>query len=58
MHEFVCNMSLCCVGMHVWSIEMVDIRGEGQVETCHADGLGVVKDGHEAWIEGPRWLED
>jgi hypothetical protein len=28
-------------------------RGEGQVGTCRADGLGAVKDGHEAWTEGP-----
>jgi hypothetical protein len=28
-------------------------RGEGKVETCRADGPGVVKDGREAWIEGP-----
>ena len=28
-------------------------RGEGQVGMCHADGLGAVKDGHEAWTEGP-----
>ena len=28
-------------------------RGEGQVGTCRADGLGAVKDGREAWTEGP-----
>jgi hypothetical protein len=28
-------------------------RGEGQVGTCHADGPGAVKDGREAWTEGP-----
>ena len=28
-------------------------RGEGQVGTCRADGPGVVKDGREAWTEGP-----
>jgi hypothetical protein len=28
-------------------------RGEGQVGTCRVDGLGAVKDGHEAWTEGP-----
>jgi hypothetical protein len=28
-------------------------RDEGQVETCCADGLGAVKDGREAWTEGP-----
>jgi hypothetical protein len=27
-------------------------RGEGQVETCHADGLRMVKDEREAWTEG------
>ena len=26
---------------------------EGQVGTCRADGLGVVKDEREAWTEGP-----
>ena len=38
----------------MWSIETVDGYGEGQVETCHANGPGTVKDGSEAWIEGPR----
>ena len=28
-------------------------RGEGKVGTCRADGPGAVKDGREAWIEGP-----
>ena len=28
-------------------------RGEGQVGTCHADGLTAVKDGREAWTERP-----
>ena len=28
-------------------------RDEGQVGTCRADGLGAVKDGGEAWTEGP-----
>jgi len=28
-------------------------QGEGQVGTCRADGLGAVKDGREAWTEGP-----
>jgi hypothetical protein len=27
-------------------------QGEGQVETCCADGSGAVKDGREAWTEG------
>jgi hypothetical protein len=49
----MCGMSLgmYCVGMELegggrW-------QGEGQVETCHADGPGVVKGGCEAWTEGP-----
>jgi len=28
-------------------------QGEGQVETCRADGLGAVKGGCEAWTNGP-----
>jgi len=28
-------------------------RGEGQVGTYRADGPGVVKNGREAWTEGP-----
>ena len=28
-------------------------RGEGQVETCRADGPRAVKDGREAWTEEP-----
>ena len=47
-------MSLGCVGVQVWSTETVDDYGEGQVETCHADGLGAVKDGREARTEGPK----
>jgi hypothetical protein len=27
-------------------------QGKGQVETCRADGPGVVKGGREAWTEG------
>jgi hypothetical protein len=42
---------LCCAGVELegggrW-------RGEGQLETCRAEGPAVVKDGHEAWTEGP-----
>jgi len=29
-------------------------RGEGQVETCRADGPGAVKGGREAWTDGPE----
>jgi hypothetical protein len=45
------SLGLCCVD--------VELRGsgrrrdEGQVETCRADGPGVVKSGREAWTEGP-----
>ena len=28
-------------------------REEDQVEMCRADGCGVVKDGREAWTDGP-----
>jgi hypothetical protein len=28
-------------------------RGKGQVETCRANGLGVIKGEREAWTEGP-----
>jgi hypothetical protein len=28
-------------------------RGEGQVGMCRTDGPGAVKDGREAWTEGP-----
>jgi hypothetical protein len=28
-------------------------RDEGQVGTYRADGPRVIKDGHEAWTEGP-----
>jgi hypothetical protein len=51
-------MSLSCVGVQVWSTEIVDRHGEGQVETWRVDGLRVVKDGHKAWTKGPRWPED
>jgi hypothetical protein len=44
------SLGLCCAGVELggggrrW--------GEGQVETCRADGPRVVKGGREAWIEG------
>jgi len=41
-------MSLGCVGVQVWSTEMVDRHGEGQVEMCRVDGLGAVKDERKA----------
>jgi hypothetical protein len=37
---------------------MVDEHREGQLETCRANGLGVVKNGHEVWTKGPRSQED
>jgi hypothetical protein len=42
-------MSTCaiCLDMQVWSTEMVDYYGEGQVKTCHADTVGAVKDERE-----------
>ena len=51
-------MSLDTVSVQVWSIDTVDGNEEGQVERCHADELGVVKDRCEAWTEGPRRPED
>ena len=46
------SLGLWCAGVELggggWR------RGEGQVETCHDDGLGAVKNEREAWIEGPR----
>jgi hypothetical protein len=55
----VCATCFGCVGVHVWSKEMVDGHGEGQVETYPADGLGVVMDGHEAWTDEPTsWPKD
>jgi len=43
-----------CVLDVVWTIETADGHGEGQVETCCADGLGAVKDEHEAL---DRWTK-
>ena len=51
-------MSLGCVGVQVWSTEMVDRHVEGQIEMGRTNGVGVVKDGREVWTEGPRWPED
>jgi hypothetical protein len=36
------------------STETVERHREGQVETCHVDGLIGVKDGRETWTERPR----
>jgi hypothetical protein len=49
---------LCNISLSLWCIS-VELgsggrwRGEGQVGTCRANGLGAVKDGREAWTEGP-----
>jgi hypothetical protein len=44
-------LALCCTGVKLRGGGRR--RGEGQVETCRADGLGAVKGGREAWTEGP-----
>ena len=49
----LCNIYL---GLRCASVELGDSgrrRGEGQVGTYRADGPGVVKNGREAWTEGP-----
>ena len=45
------SLGLWCVGVKFGGGDRW--RGEGQVWTCRADGLGVVKDGREVWTEGP-----
>ena len=50
----VCATCLLTCAVQVWSTEMVDGYREGQVETCHADGLRAMKSGCEAWTEGLR----
>ena len=45
------SLSLCCAGVELGGGGRR--RGEGQVEMCRADGPRVVKDGHEAWTDGP-----
>jgi len=48
------SLGLWCAG-----VELGDSgrrRGEGQVETCRADGLGAVKGEREAWTKGPGGL--
>jgi hypothetical protein len=45
------SLGLWCVGVELGGGGQR--RGEGQVGTCRADGLGAVKGGHEAWIERP-----
>jgi len=45
------SLGLWCAGMELGGGDRR--RGEGQVETCRANGLGAVKDECEAWTEGP-----
>jgi hypothetical protein len=49
----LCNMflGLWCAGVELRGSGRQ--QGEGQVRTCSADGLEVVKDGREALIDGP-----
>ena len=49
--SWVCDMSLAlwCTGVELRGGGLW--RGEGQVETCHADGPRAVKGGREAWTE-------
>jgi hypothetical protein len=49
----LCDMSLAswCPGVELGGSGRW--RGEGQVGTCRADGPGAVKNGREAWTEGP-----
>ena len=49
------SLGLWCVGVELGGGGQR--RGECQVGMCCADGPGVVKDGHEAWTEGPGgWM--
>ena len=45
------SLGLWCVGVELGGGGRR--RGEGQAGTCRAKGLEAVKDGHEAWTEGP-----
>jgi hypothetical protein len=45
------SLGLCCAGVELGGGDRR--RGEGQVETCRVDGLGVVKGGREAWTKRP-----
>ena len=45
------SLGLWCVGVELGGSGRW--RGEGQVGSCRADGPEAVKDGHEAWTEGP-----
>jgi hypothetical protein len=45
------SLDWCCAGVELRGGGRR--RGEGQVETCRADGPGAVKNGREAWTERP-----
>jgi hypothetical protein len=45
------SLGLCCAGVELGGGGRR--RGEGQVGTCRADGLGAVTGKREAWTEGP-----
>jgi len=45
------SLGLRCVGVELGGGGRR--QGEGQVWSCRADGPEAVKDGHEAWTEGP-----
>jgi hypothetical protein len=49
----LCNISLglWCAGVELRGGGRQ--RGEGQVGTCRAEGLGAVKDGYKAWTKRP-----
>ena len=45
------SIGLWCVGVELGGGGQ--LRGEGQVGSCPTNGPEAVKDGHEAWTEGP-----
>ena len=45
------SLGLCCAGVKLGGGGRR--RGEGQVEMCCVDGPRAVKDGREAWTDGP-----
>jgi hypothetical protein len=56
MTKAMCVTCLLACVVQVWSSDAV-VDDEVKIkETCRADRPGAVKDGHEAWTEGPRGL--
>jgi hypothetical protein len=54
MTKAICAMCFLAYVVQVWSSDVV-IDGEVKVkEDVPCNGSGAVKDGREAWIEGPR----